>query len=351
MAGFDTFDTDVGGREGGLTADVSEACGRIHAAVARLPPCTQPLQVPFESGLYFFFEKGEESTHGPEGRIVRVGKNKSRSLQQRLRQHFGTQKNSSVFRKYVGGALIRRRDPGAGCLAPGPGKGHWERQDEHKCSMCEPVEGSVSEYLHKHTNFRCVRIHESDERSEFERVLIATIAQCPLCVASPTWLGRDAYSIKVQRTGLWNSDYTGGQTISAQDLRRFEDLAAVTPSLPPSIASVFGGDSTPLDDDEIRRQELSGERHYAMLAVVRRVVSALIDSIAALDDGFEHREPDDGLSRILVALQNVLDVIDPPEPFYHLQRDSPRAILRRIKAARRGHGGGESTGGPERSGD
>lgn len=197
-----------------MTVDVSEACGRIHAAVARLTQCTSPIQVPFDSGLYFFFETGEESTHGPAGRIVRVGKNESRSLHQRLREHFGPQKNSSVFRKYVGGALIRRRDPGSLCLAPGPGKGHWERQDEHKCPRCQPVEGAVSEYLEKYTSFRCVRINESDERSEFERVLIATIAQCPLCVAGATWLGRDAYSQKVKRTGLWNSDYTGGQAIA-----------------------------------------------------------------------------------------------------------------------------------------
>ena len=327
-----------------MIINVGEACGRIHAAVERLPVCTRPLQVPFDNGLYFFFETGEESRHGPEGRIVRVGKNTSRSLKQRLDQHFGTQKNSSVFRKYVGGALIRQRDLGSPCLAPGPGKGHWERQDEHKCPMCEPVEGAVSEYLEKYTSFRCVRINESDERSDFERVLIATIAQCPLCVASPTWLGRDAYSKKVQNTGLWNSDHTGSQTISDEELRRFEDLAAATPSLPPSIAAAFAGDPTPLDDDEIRRQESSVERGYAMLAVVKRVVSPLIDSIAALDDGFEHRQPDDGTSRILVALQDVLDVIDPPEPFYHLQRDSNRAILRRIQrriqVARRGHGGG-----------
>ena len=212
----------------GVTVEVAEACGRIHGAVERLPVYTRPLHVPFDNGLYFFFETGEESRHGPKGRIVRVGKNKSRSLKQRLDQHFGTQKNSSVFRKYVGGALIRRDDPGSPCLAPEPGRGHWERQDEHTCPMCKPVEGAVSEHLEEHTSFRCVRIDASDERSHFERVLIATIAQCPICVGSPTWLGRDAYSKKVQAAGLWNSDHTGRQTISDEELRRFEKLPAGT---------------------------------------------------------------------------------------------------------------------------
>ena len=214
--------------------DVAEECARIHAAVEDLPLYTRPLHVPFDNGLYFFFESGEESKHGPKGRIVRVGKNKSRRLNQRLDQHFSPQKNSSVFRKYVGGTLIRRRDPGSPCLAPGPGRGHWEVQNGAKCPACQPVEGAVSEYFEENTSFRCVRVDESDERGHLERILIATIAQCPLCVASSRWLGRGAYSEKVQRAGLWNSDHTGGRTISDEELRRFENLAAATPpSLPP----------------------------------------------------------------------------------------------------------------------
>ncbi len=204
---------------------VAEACARIHAAVEGLPLHTGPRHVPFDNGLYFFFESGEESKHGPKGRIVRVGKNKkSRHLNQRLGQHFMPQKNRSVFRKYVGGALIRRSDPGSPCLAPEPGRGHWERQDGAKCPVCQPVEGAVSEYFEENTSFRCVRVDESDERGHFERILIATIAQCPLCVASSQWLGRDAYSEKVQGAGLWNSHHTGGQTMSDKELQRFENL-------------------------------------------------------------------------------------------------------------------------------
>ncbi len=67
--------------------------------------------MPFNNGLYFVFEQGENSTHGPNGRIVRVGENKENGrLNRRLLQHFVAEKNSSVFRKYVGGAFIRRRE-------------------------------------------------------------------------------------------------------------------------------------------------------------------------------------------------------------------------------------------------
>jgi hypothetical protein len=186
--------------------------------------------VPFDSGLYFFFETGEESTHGPAGRIVRVGKNKENGrLNKRLSQHFVAEKNSSVFRKHLGGAFIRQHDPASPCLAPAPGKGHWEHQNDHKCPMCEPIERTVTEYLEKNTSFRCVRIDEPDPRSNLERILIATLAQCTLCVASPKWLGLHAYSERVKKAGLWNSYHTRSPTISEVELKRFESLSG-TPS-------------------------------------------------------------------------------------------------------------------------
>ena len=87
-----------------MTLDVSEACKRIHAAVERLPQCVgSDFRVPFDNGLYFVFEQGENSPHGPNGRIVRVGKNKENGrLNKRLSQHFGAEKNSSVFSQAPG---------------------------------------------------------------------------------------------------------------------------------------------------------------------------------------------------------------------------------------------------------
>ena len=88
----------------------------------------------------------ESAQHAPAGRIVRVG-NHPRSdgtLVRRLRQHYKGHKNGSVFRKFLGGALMRSEDPSHPCLAPAPGKGHWEKQDEKTCHRCQPVEQSVS---------------------------------------------------------------------------------------------------------------------------------------------------------------------------------------------------------------
>ena len=56
-------------------------------------------------------------------------------------------KNGSVFRKLLGGALMRTETPSHPCLAPGPGRGHWERQDEKPCDRCRPIERRVSRLL------------------------------------------------------------------------------------------------------------------------------------------------------------------------------------------------------------
>ena len=76
----------------------------------------KPSDVPFTTGLYFFYERGEKSDHGTAGRVVRIGNHPhSRNrLIGRLSDHYRTAsnaKNGSVFRRYLGGALIRRRDP------------------------------------------------------------------------------------------------------------------------------------------------------------------------------------------------------------------------------------------------
>jgi hypothetical protein len=207
-----------------------EACKAIHEALETLPLHTSPGQVPFADGLYFFYEEGEASRHGPEGRIVRVG-NHPRSqggLVRRLRLHYSGNKNSSVFRKFLGGALLRRANPAFPCLTPAPGKGHWEKQDAKTCAGCRPTEARVSNLLRQRLRFRCVFVPDMEERNKLEALLVATLAACQVCCPSPSWLGQHAYSGKVRASGLWNSQYVGGATIGPSDLRRFQALVSAS---------------------------------------------------------------------------------------------------------------------------
>ncbi len=207
-----------------------DACHQIHSALRALPLLASPGDVPFRDGPYFFYEDGETSEHAADGRVVRVG-NHPRSvgrLVQRLRNHYSGRKNGSVFRKFLGGALLRSRDPNSPCLAPSPGKGHWEHQDDKACELCKPLEEEVSQLLRSSFRFCCVEVVDQTERNELESVLIATIAACPVCGPSAAWLGRHAYSEKVRSSGLWNSDDVGGPTITAHQLERFQSLARAT---------------------------------------------------------------------------------------------------------------------------
>lgn len=211
-------------------ATPEEACKAIHEALEELPLLTSPSQVRFEDGLYFFYEQGEVSDHGPNGRIVRVGNHpRSRGgLVSRLKMHYSGNKNSSVFRKFLGGALLRRANPADPCLSPAPGKGHWENGNAKACPRCRPTEARVSELLPQRLRFRCVWVPDTTERNGLEALLVATLAACGVCRPSSLWLGLYAYSEKVRASGLWNSQYVGDAMIDQSNLARFQALVSAS---------------------------------------------------------------------------------------------------------------------------
>jgi hypothetical protein len=209
--------------------DVAMACERVHGLLEGLPVWRAPSDVTFDNGLYFFYETGERSHHAVAGRVVRVGNHPhaQQRLRGRLKDHFRSSagaKNGSVFRRYIGGAVIRRENAESSCLAPGRGEGHWERQKQPACTECGPVETRVTDLLNSEFSFRCVRIDDMSERNTFEAKLIATLAKCPVCKPSQAWLGRLAYPRTVSESGLWNTEFVGGPTLTQDDMRRLGQL-------------------------------------------------------------------------------------------------------------------------------
>jgi len=56
-----------------------------------------------------------------------------------------------------------------------------------------------------------------------ERKIVATLTRCRECGPSESWLGRWAYSEKVQRSGMWNSEYVDdAYEITIPDLEEME---------------------------------------------------------------------------------------------------------------------------------
>ncbi|MFQ5911336.1 MAG: hypothetical protein ACE5IJ_11555 [Thermoplasmata archaeon] len=209
-------------------------CADLHRVLSELPLLNSPSEVLPKSGLYFFYEKGEFNAHDGEPRIVRVGNHPHSQgrLVARLRQHYGGNKNSSVFRKFIGGAILRQRDPNHPCLRPAPGQGHWEMQDAKACERCRPIEARVSDLLRSKFAFRVVSIEDMAFRNLMERKLIALLSACPDCRASREWLGKFAYDEKVRSSGLWNSRHVGEAVSLTRDERgRFKEAVEETVAL------------------------------------------------------------------------------------------------------------------------
>jgi len=98
-----------------------------------------------------------------------------------------------------------------------------EKQGGRTCELCRPLENEVTELLKTAFTFRCIEIIPMKQRNEMERKLIATLARCHECGPSESWLGLWAYSEKVQRSGLWNSEYVDdAYKMTISDLEEME---------------------------------------------------------------------------------------------------------------------------------
>ncbi len=202
-----------------MLSDLTTDVYNLVAPLPRFDYAFVPSRLP-PDGIYFFFEKGETiRVRGlASERIVRVGINRSNGrFRSRIRGHYGRvsrlggNKNGSVFRKHLGGALLRRADPNDLRL-----KG-WLQQDGPTYAE---VEREVSLVLRHNFTFACVRAEDADERKNLESGLIALLAQEPLGRPSPAWLGAYAASEDIPNSGLWNSQHVYSEPLTLEAFGR-----------------------------------------------------------------------------------------------------------------------------------
>ena len=89
-------------------------CWQIHQLLSDLQLFNDPSVEMPASGIYFLYEDGEfcERDGVRLERIVRVGTHREQgNLPRRLHYHYYGNKNGSVFRKHVGGAVLAQVDP------------------------------------------------------------------------------------------------------------------------------------------------------------------------------------------------------------------------------------------------
>lgn len=171
------------------------------------------------NGIYFFYEEGELCRHFDvvRPRIVRVGTHREQDrFPSRIKQHFEGNKNSSVFRKHLGGAILRRRNADDFRLDK------WLKQDT---PTFKEIEELVTDRLATDFTFKCITVENKKERLDLEERLIATLAKCPSCEPSEEWLGHYAASEEIRGSGLWNVQHVySNKHMTQQYLSRLREL-------------------------------------------------------------------------------------------------------------------------------
>ena len=202
-----------------------EICGQIYEALETLPKYREPSTNLPHNGIYFFYEEGEVCSHTGKPRIVRVGIHGERAtLWKRLRQHYSLNREGSVFRKHLCTALLKKRGFEDNQII------EWKKGRKSKrWSNFKDIEDEISWLLRSKFFFRVVVVDSVDERRAFEEKLIANLAACPWCRPSEGWLSRFAWSEKVRRSGLWNSNYVDSENLmDSNNLERLKQLMMQT---------------------------------------------------------------------------------------------------------------------------
>ena len=170
------------------------------------------------SGIYLFFEKGEKiDIDGMKyDGLVRVGTHRNDgNFPGRIRQHYGNKgnlngnKNGSVFRLHVGGAIMRKLNPYDPPLAG------WLKQMGPSYS---DVEEDVSRTLRENFSFVCFPVATKEERLNLESGLISLLAQHPLGKSSPLLAWTISARPIICSTGLWNTRETDKKPLDDHQL-------------------------------------------------------------------------------------------------------------------------------------
>lgn len=191
---------------------MSKFCEAIHQLIRGLPKYEfgrGPHQFPAIShkipsnGISVMYEKGEFG-HG-EMRIVWVGINDADGrFCDRIKNHFPNEKReSSIFRKSIGGALCARQ-PGV--------RGN--------------IESVISKFIEDNISFSVIEINQYEERVEMKKQFVGTIAQCEACNPSHDWLGLHSNSNKgkMAKFGLWQVQYISHAPFNDASILRLKEL-------------------------------------------------------------------------------------------------------------------------------
>jgi hypothetical protein len=203
-----------------------EACEAVHGLLNRIPTFRFPVSTAVPAaGIYVIFEK-DETGHGAR-RIVRVGSHTGPgNLPKRLAEHTRANKDRSIFRKNIGRALLNRSNDAF------LEQWDWDLTTRKKrvelahlldIERQNAIETLITQYIIENLSFSVISLAGAQSRLSLESAMIATIAQCRHCGASPRWLGNYSPVAAIRSSGLWLKQHLDGDIISEQQLRTLRD--------------------------------------------------------------------------------------------------------------------------------
>lgn len=218
-------------------------CEWIHRKLEELPIMKYPfdlIKLPL-NGIYFFYEEGENNTFNGKNRIVRVGTHKNNNFRTRINDHFlfnerkmnfnemkPAPKDRSIFRKNLGRAIIKRDSDNymhiwnIDFTTRKNRELYGYRRDIEKEKA---LELQITEILRNNFSFRFIIVDELVDRmggEGLESSLIGTVAYCPSCKPSLTWLGKFHPNKEIQQSGLWQIQNLNSPPINEEEKEKIE---------------------------------------------------------------------------------------------------------------------------------
>lgn len=202
-----------------------QMCDSLHEIFNALPRYTWEniSEIPFNSGIYIIFEKGEK--YNDFDRIVRVGTHVGDGrLKKRLNSHFVKEdKDRSIFRKNVGKAMLNKDgDPYLEVWSLNSAK-----KENAACidqNRQVEIEKCVSEYMRSAFSFAVFEVEDKYERLRFEEGIIATLNSCEKFAPGPEWRGLYSTEKSIRASGMWLKQGLNGRPLSDNELLRIEEL-------------------------------------------------------------------------------------------------------------------------------
>ena len=108
-------------------------------------------------------------------------------------EHYNRNREASSFRKYLGVALLQKNGIADEEIT------EWQkrRNQSPRWEEYRGTETEVDTLIRTKFCFRVIPIENVEERKMFEKKLIASLANCPLCGPSDNWLGQFTRNEKV----------------------------------------------------------------------------------------------------------------------------------------------------------